>query len=124
MVRFRRAVAPAVLAAAMGVFGGLGPASADTTLLNVSYDPTRELYREFNIAFAEHWREKTGERVFINQSHGGSGAQARAVIDGLAADVVTLAMQSDIDAIVRNSGKIDETGVSGFPTTAPPTPRR
>jgi sulfate/thiosulfate transport system substrate-binding protein len=120
MVRFRRAVAPAVLAAAMGVFGGLGPASADTTLLNVSYDPTRELYREFNIAFAEHWREKTGERVFINQSHGGSGAQARAVIDGLAADVVTLAMQIDIEAIVRNSGKIEENWRERLPNNSAP----
>jgi sulfate/thiosulfate transport system substrate-binding protein len=120
MVRFRRAVAPAVLAAAIGVFGGLGPASADTTLLNVSYDPTRELYREFNIAFAEHWQEKTGERVFVNQSHGGSGAQARAVIDGLAADVVTLAMQSDIDAIVRNSGKIEENWRERLPNNSAP----
>ena len=120
MVRFRRAVAPAVLAAAIGVFGGLGAASADTTLLNVSYDPTRELYREFNAAFAEHWQEKTGERVFINQSHGGSGAQARAVIDGLAADVVTLAMQSDIDAIVRNSDKIDENWRERLPNNSAP----
>jgi sulfate/thiosulfate transport system substrate-binding protein len=120
MVRFRRAVAPAVLAAAMGVFGGLGVASADTTLLNVSYDPTRELYREFNTVFAEHWQEKTGERVFINQSHGGSGAQARAVIDGLGADVVTLAMQSDIDAIVRNSGKIDEKWRERLPNNSAP----
>jgi sulfate/thiosulfate transport system substrate-binding protein len=120
MVRFRRAVAPAVLAAAMGVFGGLGVASADTTLLNVSYDPTRELYREFNTVFAEHWQEKTGERVFVNQSHGGSGAQARAVIDGLGADVVTLAMQSDIDAIVRNSGKIDEKWRERLPNNSAP----
>ncbi len=120
MVWFRRAVAPAVLAAAIGVFGGLGSASADTTLLNVSYDPTRELYREFNAAFAEHWQEKTGERVTINQSHGGSGAQARAVIDGLGADVVTLAMQSDIDAIVRNSGKIDENWRERLPNNSAP----
>jgi sulfate/thiosulfate-binding protein len=81
-------------------------AAADTVLLNVSYDPTRELYRELNAAFAAHWRARTGETVTIRQSHGGSGAQARAVIDGLDADVVTLAMQSDIEAIVRNSGKI------------------
>ncbi len=61
----------------------------DFTLLNVSYDPTRELYADFNAAFAEYWQEKTGDTVTINQSHGGSGSQARAVIDGLEADVVT-----------------------------------
>jgi sulfate/thiosulfate transport system substrate-binding protein len=120
MVRFRRAVAPGVLAAAIGVLGWLGPASAETTLLNVSYDPTRELYREFNAAFAKHWQEQAGESVTINQSHGGSGAQARAVIDGLDADVVTLAMQSDIDAIVRNSGKIDENWRERLPNNSAP----
>src|SRR6478609_588215 len=66
--------------------------SADVTLLNVSYDPTRELYQDYNAAFARHWKELTGENVTINQSHGGSGKQARAVIDGLEADVVTLAL--------------------------------
>ncbi len=69
------------------------------TLLNVSYDPTRELYQEFNAAFAKHWKAKTGETVTIKQSHGGAGKQARAVIDGLEADVVTLALAYDIDAI-------------------------
>ncbi|MBX9462295.1 MAG: sulfate ABC transporter substrate-binding protein [Aquamicrobium sp.] len=87
-------------------FGGLGFAFADTTLLNVSYDPTRELYREFNEAFAAHWKAQTGETVTIQTSHGGSGKQARAVIDGLDADVVTLALEADIDAIAKNSGKI------------------
>jgi sulfate/thiosulfate transport system substrate-binding protein len=81
-------------------------ASAQTQLLNVSYDPTRELYRGFNAAFARHWKEKTGETVGLRQSHGGSGAQARAVIDGLDADVVTLALEADIDAIAKNSGKL------------------
>src|ERR1700685_607857 len=71
----------------------------DMVLLNVSYDPTRELYQDFNRAFAKYWKDKTGETVVINQSHGGSGKQARAVIDGLQADVVTLALASDIDAI-------------------------
>jgi sulfate/thiosulfate transport system substrate-binding protein len=75
------------------------------TLLNVSYDPTRELYVEFNAAFARHWQAQTGQRVRIDQSHGGSGKQARSVIDGLAADVVTLALAADIDAIAR-SGKL------------------
>jgi sulfate/thiosulfate transport system substrate-binding protein len=74
-------------------------ASADTTLLNVSYDPTRELYQEYNAAFARYWQAKTGEKVVIKQSHGGSGKQARTVIDGLDADVVTLALAFDIDAI-------------------------
>ena len=72
------------------------------TLLNVSYDPTRELYREFNAAFAAHWAAKSnGQRVVVKQSHGGSGGQARAVIDGLEADVVTLALAYDVDAIAK-----------------------
>ncbi|MGE0004007.1 MAG: sulfate ABC transporter substrate-binding protein [Parvibaculaceae bacterium] len=75
------------------------PALADTELLNVSYDPTRELYQELNEAFARDWQAKTGEVITIQQSHGGSGKQARAVIDGLEADVVTLALAYDIDAI-------------------------
>ncbi|MCE1169757.1 sulfate ABC transporter substrate-binding protein [Azovibrio restrictus] len=74
-------------------------AQAQTTLLNVSYDPTRELYQEFNPAFAKYWAAKTGEKLSVKQSHGGSGKQARAVIDGVEADVVTLALAGDIDAI-------------------------
>ena len=81
---------------ALGLAGG---AFADTTLLNVSYDPTRELYQSFNAAFAKYWKAKTGETIAIKASHGGSGKQARAVIDGLDADVVTLALAYDIDAI-------------------------
>ena len=79
------------------------PARADNsvTLLNVSYDPTRELYQDFNAAFASYWKVKTGQTVAINQSHGGSGKQARSVIDGLQADVVTLALAYDIDAIAK-----------------------
>src|SRR5579872_3910194 len=75
-------------------------------LLNVSYDPTRELYQEFNKAFADDWKQKTGQTVTIEQSHGGSGKQARSVIDGLQADVVTLGVASDIDAIVTNGHAI------------------
>ena len=71
------------------------------TLLNVSYDPTRELYQDFNTAFAKHWQSKTGQTVSIRQSHAGSGAQARAVIDGLEADVVTLALAYDVDAVAK-----------------------
>ena len=78
-----------------------GLALADTTLLNVSYDPTRELYKAVNEAFIKEWKAKTGETVSIEQSHGGSGKQARAVIDGLQADVVTLALQGDIDQIAK-----------------------
>jgi sulfate/thiosulfate transport system substrate-binding protein len=79
--------------------------AARITLLNVSYDPTRELYTEYNAAFAKYWKGKTGDDVRINQSHGGSGKQARSVIDGLSADVVTLALAGDIDAIA-NRGKL------------------
>ena len=85
-----------------------GAVLADTTILNVSYDPTRELYKAVNEAFVKDWKAKTGENVTIEQSHGGSGKQARAVIDGLQADVVTLALEADIDAIVKNGGKIKE----------------
>ena len=79
--------------------------AADITLLNVSYDPTRELYQDFNAAFAKHWKAKTGDNVTIKQSHGGSGKQARSVIDGLEADVVTLALAYDVDALHQN-GKL------------------
>ena len=84
---------------ALGLFGVPPARAAEQTLLNVSYDPTRELYADINTAFAAAWKAKTGDDVTIRASHGGSGAQARAVIDGLEADVVTLALQSDIDAI-------------------------
>jgi sulfate transport system substrate-binding protein len=81
--------------------------SKKITLLNVSYDPTREFYNEFNESFAKYWKLKTGDEVTIEQSHGGSGKQARAVIDGLEADVVTLALAYDIDAIVDNAQLLD-----------------
>jgi len=79
-----------------------GIVRAQTTLLNVSYDPTRELYQEFNAAFARYWKAKTGQTLTVRQSHGGSGSQARAVIDGLQADVVTLALAYDVDAIAQS----------------------
>ena len=82
------------------------PAVAQTSLLNVSYDPTRELYKAINTAFAADWKAKTGQSLDLKASHAGSGAQARAVIDGLKADVVTLALAPDIDAIAKQSGKI------------------
>jgi sulfate transport system substrate-binding protein len=81
-------------------------AQADTTLLNVSYDPTRELYTDFNAAFAKHWKAKTGETVSVKQSHGGSGKQGRSVIDGLEADVVTLALAYDVDALAEKGNLI------------------
>ncbi|WP_026616579.1 sulfate ABC transporter substrate-binding protein [Ensifer aridi] len=86
--------------------GSVGLAYADATILNVSYDPTRELYKDFNAAFTEKWKADTGETVTIQTSHGGSGKQARSVIDGLEADVVTLALEADIDAIATATGKI------------------
>ena len=95
-MRFRTFLSTVVLGLAVAM---AQPGFADTTLLNVSYDPTRELYQDFNAAFAKYWQAKTGERVVIKQSHGGSGKQARTVIDGLDADVVTLALAFDIDAI-------------------------
>ena len=101
-------------------FGVLGFAFADTTLLNVSYDPTREFYKQFNEAFAAKWKAETGETVTIEQSHGGSGKQARAVIDGLPADVVTLALEGDIDAIVKNSQKINADWRSRLPNNSAP----
>jgi sulfate transport system substrate-binding protein len=85
--------------AAAFLLGVPAAAQAQTTLLNVSYDPTRELYQELNAAFIRHWKENTGETVAIRQSHGGSSKQARSVVDGLAADVVTLALAYDIDAL-------------------------
>lgn len=94
----RVAVAVAASAWVHGA-GAAGP--AEVKLLNVSYDPTRELYDEFNAAFAKHWKERTGQAVKVRQSHGGSGKQARAVIDGLEADVVTLALAWDIGAVAK-----------------------
>ncbi len=86
-----------LLAAATGVPRAANPPAL--TILNVSYDPTRELYDDYNAAFAKYWKAKTGQTVTVQQSNGGSGKQARAVIDGLPADVVTLALAYDIDAI-------------------------
>ncbi|PZN52343.1 MAG: sulfate transporter subunit [Proteobacteria bacterium] len=102
----RRSLFLSAVLAATVQFGAIGFAFADITLLNVSYDPTRELYREFDAAFAAKWKADTGETVTIQTSHAGSGAQARAVIDGLPADVVTLALEADINAIAEKTGKI------------------
>ncbi|HNB25425.1 MAG TPA: sulfate ABC transporter substrate-binding protein [Alphaproteobacteria bacterium] len=95
-------------------------AKAETTLLNVSYDPTRELYQDYNAAFAAYWKQKTGEEVKIEASHGGSGKQARAVIDGLEADVVTLALAYDIDQIAEKGGLIDANWQARLPHNSSP----
>lgn len=96
------------------------PALADTAILNVSYDPTRELYKDINAAFSQEWKEKTGEAVTVRASHGGSGAQARTVIDGIPADVVTLGIPSDIDAIAKLTKKIDTNWRSKLPNASLP----
>jgi sulfate/thiosulfate transport system substrate-binding protein len=97
-----------------------GVARADVTLLNVSYDPTRELYQAFNAAFAKYWKTKTGEVVSIRQSHGGSGSQARAVIDGLEADVVTLALAYDIDVLHEKANLIPKDWQKRLPHNSSP----
>jgi len=99
------------------------PASAQqqgVTLLNVSYDPTRELYQDFNASFSKYWKEKTGQVVTINQSHGGSGKQARAVIDGLQADVVTLALAYDIDALYEKGNLVPQNWQTRLPNNSTP----
>jgi sulfate/thiosulfate-binding protein len=96
------------------------PAAAQTTLLNVSYDPTRELYRDINALFAADWKKKTGVDLTIRMSHGGSGAQARAVIAGLDASVVTLALAADVDAIAAATGKIPSDWQKRLPNNSSP----
>ncbi|MDY0308175.1 MAG: sulfate ABC transporter substrate-binding protein [Castellaniella sp.] len=105
------------LAAALSLAGAAH--AADVTLLNVSYDPTRELYQAYNAAFAQYWQDKTGDHVVIRQSHGGSGKQARSVIDGLQADVVTLALAPDIDAIAAR-GSIRQDWQQQLPLNSAP----
>ena len=105
---------------AIGLVAGVSAARADTTLLNVSYDPTREFYKAINEQFAAKWKAETGEDVTIEQSHGGSGKQARAVIDGLEADVVTLALAYDIDAIAQNSDLLAKNWQTRLPNNSSP----
>jgi sulfate transport system substrate-binding protein len=109
------------VATALVAVSGLAAAqTAPVTLLNVSYDPTRELYSEFNTAFAKHWKAQTGQDVTIKQSHGGSGKQARSVIDGIDADVVTLALAGDIDALYKNGGLIPQDWQKRLPHNSSP----
>jgi len=104
----------------VSVFSLQALAQGSVTLLNVSYDPTRELYQDFNAAFAKYWKAKTGQDVSIEQSHGGSSKQARAVIDGLQADVVTLALAYDIDAIAQNAGLLPAGWQKRLPQNSTP----
>ena len=100
---------------------GAMPAFAQSvTLLNVSYDPTRELYVQFNQAFAKHWKAQTGQDVTVQQSHGGSGKQARSVIDGISADVVTLGLAPDIHALVKNGALVAPDWQQRLPHNAAP----
>lgn len=117
-MNFTRALRWAGLAAVL--FAPSILAAKDVMILNVSYDPTREFYREFNEAFARRWLEKTGDRVTVRLSNGGSGKQARAVIDGLDADVVTLGLAYDIDAISQRSGLLPADWPSKFPNDSVP----
>jgi len=118
MKRYAFLIAAALIATS---FGSSGRAlAADATILNVSYDPTRELYEDYNAAFAAYWKKKTGQNVTVQQSNGGSGKQARAVIDGLQADVVTLALAYDIDAISQKAGLLPANWQSRLPQNSTP----
>jgi sulfate transport system substrate-binding protein len=109
------------LALLLGIMAMTAPVhAAETTILNVSYDPTRELYKDIDAAFAAQWKAKTGGTVVINQSHGGSGKQARSVIDGLEADVVTLALAYDIDEIAARSHLLPATWQTRLPNNSTP----
>ncbi len=101
-------------------FASFSHLASAAELLNVSYDPTRELYKEYNKEFSDYWKFKTGKDISIKQSHGGAGKQARAVIDGLAADVVTLALAYDIDAIGEKTSKIPKDWQSRLPNNSAP----
>jgi sulfate/thiosulfate-binding protein len=116
MSRFRTIIT----ALALFALGAPLAHAKDVTLLNVSYDPTRELYEQYNAAFAKYWKGKTGETVTIKQSHGGSGKQARTVIDGLPADVVTLALAGDVDAIASNGKLLPVNWQSRLPHNSSP----
>jgi sulfate/thiosulfate-binding protein len=115
MLRALRSLAAVAFVAALTLH-----AASAATLLNVSYDPTREFYAEYNTAFAAYWKKKTGEDVTIQQSHGSSGAQSRAVIEGLEADVVTLALAYDIDAIASKSKSIAPDWATRLPDNSSP----
>jgi sulfate/thiosulfate transport system substrate-binding protein len=106
--------------AAIGIFAATAAQAADIKLLNVSYDPTRELYKDLGDGFSAQWKSKTGDTVTLNTSNGGSGAQARAVIDGLQADIVTLALAADIDAIAKNAKLLPDDWQKRLPQSSTP----
>ena len=108
-----------VILAAIVCLGSVA-SGKDITLLNVSYDPTREFYRDFNAAFAKHWKEKAGDTLTIKQSHGGSGKQARSVIEGLEADVITLALGFDIDALAERGKLLPQDWQKRLPNNSSP----
>ena len=116
MIEYLRIVAACALLAFAVPFAH----AKEVTLLNVSYDPTRELYEEYNAAFAKYWKGKTGDDVTVKPSHGGSGKQARTVIDGLPADVVTLALAGDVDAIATNGKLLPVNWQSRLPHNSSP----
>ncbi|MFN5350764.1 MAG: sulfate ABC transporter substrate-binding protein [Polaromonas sp.] len=116
----RRTLIALSAASALASLALPGFAQQPATLLNVSYDPTRELYVEYNAAFAKHWKAKTGQDVTIKQSHGGSGKQARSIIDGLDADVATLALAGDTDALVKNGAWLKADWQKKLPNNSSP----
>ncbi|ODT82719.1 MAG: sulfate transporter subunit [Pelagibacterium sp. SCN 64-44] len=120
MNRASKILAYTALAASLALGFSVTAHAQERTLINVSYDPTRELYREYNDAFATHWQQTTGEKVTLQVTHGGSGSQARTVIDGLEADVVTLALESDINAIADATDLIPENWRSLLPNNSAP----
>ena len=109
-----------ILFAGLGLSLAAGLHAKTIELLNVSYDPTREFYAEYNAAFAAHWKAKTGDEVIVKQSHGGSGKQARSVIDGLRADVVTLALAGDVDALYEKAHLIPKEWQKRLPDNSAP----
>ena len=120
MIQRKQFLKTLVATAWVAVSSLAGAQPAPVTLLNVSYDPTRELYAEFNTAFAKHWKAQTGQEVTIKQSHGGSGKQARSVIDGIDADVVTLALAGDVDALYKNAALIPPDWQKRLPHNSAP----
>ena len=113
-------IAKLILTASLVVSAALSGAAATSEILNVSYDPTRELYSDFNQAFAKYWKEKTGDDVTINQSHGGSGKQARSILDGIEADVATLALAYDIDELSSKGGLVPADWQKRLPHNSSP----
>jgi sulfate/thiosulfate transport system substrate-binding protein len=110
-----------LFAAAAMTAGLVAPSWADTTLLNVSYDVTREFYKDYNVAFTRYWKQSTGETVTVNQSHGGSSKQARSVIEGLPADVITMNQANDIDVLAQQGGLVPTDWAKRLPNNSAPT---